>query len=434
MVKKTDPIELDNQMQEEMLANEDAVSENRTTEEWQQLFSEIADNQAVASEESDTPIPDGEAVSDDEIFTVTDTEPNTEFVADNEDVTSLPKDPPAPKAKRAGRKKKVVAEVADDEKVTPTAISEPVIQSSRARQESVLTIDAGRRINSAETQEEAIWHEVHNAYRTYKILSGILGGLEQTANGQTLAIIDYKGFRVVIPLKEMMGSALHTNSDDHQDLLQRQNKIFSNMLGAEIDFVVKGINSKSRSIVASRREAMRRKRQQFYFNKDSSGYPLVYEGRIVQARIIAVAEKVVRVEVFGVEAAIIARNLSWVWIGDAREHYAVGDQLLVKVSKINGQHEQDISLVLDAKSLQKNTMQESLQKCRLQSKYIGKVVDIYKGVVYVRLSNGVNAVAHSCYDRRMPGKKDDVSFAVTRIDEDRSIAVGIITRIIKQNL
>ena len=33
-----------------------------------------------------------------------------------------------------------------------------------------------------------------------------------------------------------------------------------------------------------------------------------------------------------------------------------------------------------------------------------------------------------------PEKKDDVSFAVTRLDEERGIAVGIITRIIKQNL
>jgi hypothetical protein len=34
----------------------------------------------------------------------------------------------------------------------------------------------------------------------------------------------------------------------------------------------------------------------------------------------------------------------------------------------------------------------------------------------------------------MPGKKDDVSFAVTHIDEERGVAVGIITRIIKQNI
>ena len=55
-------------------------------------------------------------------------------------------------------------------------------------------------------------------------------------------------------------------------------------------------------------------------------------------------------------------------------------------------------------------------------------------LLYTSLSNGVNAVAHSCYDYRMPGKKDDVSFAVTRLDMERGVAVGIITRIIRQNL
>ena len=76
----------------------------------------------------------------------------------------------------------------------------------------------------------------------------------------------------------------------------------------------------------------------------------------------------------------------------------------------------------------------ALKRCRVQSKYAGRVTDVHKGIVYVRLSNGVNAVAHSCYDRRTPGKKDDVSFVVTKLDEERSIAVGIITRIIRQNL
>lgn len=32
------------------------------------------------------------------------------------------------------------------------------------------------------------------------------------------------------------------------------------------------------------------------------------------------------------------------------------------------------------------------------------------------------------------GKKDEVSFVVTRIDEDRNVAVGLISRIIKQNI
>lgn len=66
--------------------------------------------------------------------------------------------------------------------------------------------------------------------------------------------------------------------------------------------------------------------------------------------------------------------------------------------------------------------------------YAGRVTDVHRGIVYVRLANGVNAVAHPCYDHRMPGKKDDVSFVVTKLDTEHSIAVGIITRIIRQNL
>ena len=53
---------------------------------------------------------------------------------------------------------------------------------------------------------------------------------------------------------------------------------------------------------------------------------------------------------------------------------------------------------------------------------------------FFRLELGVNAIAHSCYNSRTVGKKDKVSFVVTHIDEERNVAVGIITRIIKQNI
>ena len=91
----------------------------------------------------------------------------------------------------------------------------------------------------------------------------------------------------------------------------RQNKLLGNMLGAEIDFVVRGIDSGSRSVVASRRDAMLRKRQLFFLAPGPGGHPRIEAGRIVQARVIAVAEKTVRVEVFGVETSILARDLAW---------------------------------------------------------------------------------------------------------------------------
>ena len=81
-----------------------------------------------------------------------------------------------------------------------------------------------------------------------------------------------------------------------------------------------------------------------------------------------------------------------------------------------------------------NTSKENLKNCRVQGKYACTVEDIHKGTVFVRLELGVNAIAHSYYDNHTIGKKDKVSFVVTHIDEERNVAVGIITRIIRQNL
>ena len=299
----------------------------------------------------------------------------------------------------------------------------------------VLTIRSREDVTTEEEREDIIWHEIRNAYRTRRILTGKLGGIEQTDNKKTIAIVDYKGFRIIIPLKEMMIQLLRTGTEqEYSELMLRQNKILNNMLGADMDFIVKGIDSKTFSVVASRREAMLRKRQLFYLDTDPSGAYRIYEGRIVQARVIAVAEKVIRVEVFGVETSIMARDLAWDWIGDAHERFSVGDEVLVRVQKVRREALEDIGIRVDIKSISQNTSQDNLQKCRIQSKYVGKVTDVHKGVVYIRLSNGVNAIAHSCYDYRTPGKKDDVSFAVTRLDVERGVAVGIITRIIRQNL
>ena len=149
---------------------------------------------------------------------------------------------------------------------------------------------------------------------------------------------------------------------------------------------------------------------------------------------IAVAEKGIRVEIFGVECSIVAKDLAWYWIGDAREYYSIGDNVLVRIQSVQRDSVETIKVVADVRSVTQDNTLENLRKCKVQSKYAGKVTDIHKGVVFIRLSNGVNAIAHSCYDFRTPGKKDDVSFVVTRLDEDHGVAVGIITRVIRQNL
>ncbi len=298
---------------------------------------------------------------------------------------------------------------------------------------SILTLSADAEVETPESREDTIWHELQNAYRTRKILTGTLGGIEKMEGGGTIAVVYYKEMRIVIPLAEMMINLVEDAAHDYGELVQRQNKILGNMLGCEIDFIIKGLDNASRSVVASRKDAMYKKRQIFYM-PDANEISRVCEDRIVQARVIAVAEKVVRVEIFGTECSILARDLSWDWMGDATERFHVGEQILVRILSVKLHSLEDISVKADVKSENGNTSKENLSKCKIQGKYAGTVTDIHKGTVFVRLHIGVNAVAHSCYDNRLPGKKDEVSFVVTRIDSDRNVAVGLISRIIKQNI
>lgn len=375
------------------------------------------------------------------------TETGTE-VADVENTAASPAEAPEPEAaappKRTRKKK---ADAVDGESVpksqkaaakssdTKKKEAKDALRQSKPKADHILTLEVDAEVTTETHEMDAAWHEIQTSYRARRILTGMLGGVEETEVGKTLAIVDYKGFRVVIPLKEMLVKLeKNLHGAAYTDMIRRQNMLLSNMLGCEIDFIVKGLDAKTRTVVASRKEAMLKKRQIFYMNKDASGQYRIYEGRTAQARVIAVAEKAVRVEVFGVECSIMARDLSWDWIGDANERFSVGDEVLVRVLEVRRDNIEDLSIRADIKSVSENTNRTYLKQCRIQSKYAGKVTDVHKGVVYVRLNNGANAIAHTCLDRRTPGKKDDVSFAVTHIDEERGVAGGIITRIIKQHL
>ncbi|MBR1700367.1 MAG: S1 RNA-binding domain-containing protein [Lachnospiraceae bacterium] len=318
------------------------------------------------------------------------------------------------------------------ERPAPTSKKETKQPAKSPAPSTILTLNVDDEVETPQSREDTIWHELQNAYRTHKILTGILGGIERSENGSTIVVIYYKEMRVVIPLSEMMINLPQDDAHDYGELNLRQNKILGNMLGCEVDFLIKGLENASRSVVASRKDAMLKKRQIFYL-PDANGNSRVCEDRIVQARVIAVAEKVVRVEIFGVECSILARDLSWDWLGDATESFHVGEQLLVRILSVKCNSVDDISVKADVKSVDGNS-KTNLNKCKIQGKYAGTITDIYKGTVFVRLHIGVNAIAHSCYDSRMPGKKDEVSFVVTKIDEERNVAVGLISRIIRQNI
>lgn len=344
-------------------------------------------------------------------------------------------EPPAaePPASTPRRRRASAAASEQGEAASP-ALTRRRRAASTAPAPKVLAIDEESKVQSAEEKEAYLWMELRNSLRTKRPLSGILGGVERTSSGLPLAIVYYKDMRVVIPATEMnIRLEDHRESGD-KELHNRYAQILSWMMGAEIEFTVSGLDRRSGSVVASRADAMRRKQRQFFLTPGRDGRPLVQEGTVAEARVIAVSERVVRVEIFGVEFPIFAREVAWEWVDDCNDYYGIGDRVLVKILSIDRSDPGNIRLQASIRETVPNPAKENIKKCVVQGKYIGKVTDVNRNAIYVRLNVGVNAVALAVHDRRTPCRKDNVSFVVTRIDEEAGIAIGIITRIIKQYL
>ena len=114
--------------------------------------------------------------------------------------------------------------------------------------EGILTIDVDSHVETMEEQEDARWHQLLNAHRTRKILTGQLRGIEKLESGWMVAVTYFNGFRIIIPMNEMMIN-LQGDGRENADTLNRQVRIANNMLGCDIDFIIKDLDNKSRRAI-----------------------------------------------------------------------------------------------------------------------------------------------------------------------------------------
>ena len=111
-------------------------------------------------------------------------------------------EPPAPMAPTGEDAPSDDGEAAAAE--VPASLAEPLAEAApaptstprrtaapRRSEPSILTIRSREDVETQEDREDIIWHEIHNAYRTRRILTGKLGGIEQLDNRKTVAVVDY---------------------------------------------------------------------------------------------------------------------------------------------------------------------------------------------------------------------------------------------------
>lgn len=90
----------------------------------------------------------------------------------------------------------------------------------RAVYDGVLTINVDAHVESMEEQEEARWHQLLNAHRTRKIMTGQLGGIEKLESGWMVAVTYFNGFRIII----QRGSTYHQGSYRRKEIQDDRNK------------------------------------------------------------------------------------------------------------------------------------------------------------------------------------------------------------------
>ena len=265
----------------------------------------------------------------------------------------------------------------------------------------VIMIDKGTRYEDDDERETA-WHSVKNAFLTRKILNGVLSGVETTPNDR--AIIAYS-------------------------------KILSSMVGAEISFVILSIENESKTIVASRNRANARNRKTFYFDKDAYGRYKIYEGSLVEARVVGINRNSVTLEIFGATVSVPAAELSWTWISDINELYSIGDRVMVKITEINGRDKDETDsfyITASVRQAQENEQAELISRTRKGNVFVGKVIDIRKGTYIIKLTNGLQAISHNSRSVKKVMKGDTVAYVVGFVDKQTMTVNGMITRIIKQ--
>ena len=323
-----------------------------------------------------------------------------------------------------------------DNSATPRPTGRSRNQSVQDTNATIVTLEVGGSVETQQDRDDEAWHEIKHSQYANRPLSGMLSKVERLDNIVQLAIVYYKGIRVSIPVSEMMITLSRPpgQSDTEYDI--RVTKLINRMMGTEIDFIVRGTtdDGNNRVAVASRKAAMLSLRRRFYLNTGTNGRPVIYPGRVAEARIIAVSETAIRVDIFGVETSIRSNYLSWGNMGDIRDEFFVGNTILVYILSVSGDTPENISVKADLRSLTKDDSREKLANLKIQTNCIATVTNVSKGIATLSMADGTRAIAHECLDPlgRKPGRGDQVLFVVTRIDMLRGVALGIISRIVKR--
>lgn len=387
--------------------------------------------ECVPEAETEIPKTDSEAVSE-ETPTTEENSPATDIAEEtDEPIPGAAEEPETsePKKTAAKRKKKTAtADTADEEE-------EPVEQKKTAKKRtavkpiSVISIDERRSVETEADKEKNDLIDLLESLRVGKILAGTIQGVERASDNHSMAVIYHGAFKIVIPAEEAV-----TAPDDYRDKSPEDvmHYLLTKRLGAEVDFIVKGIDQEANVAVASRLDAMKAKRKQYYFGTDREGNNLLYAGQCAEARVVSVIRAGIFIDLFGLEVYIPLRELSYQRMMNATEYFRPGQRILVKILELVRTDRNNIKVTASVKQSAENPYEKALRRYVVDNRYVGTVSIVDTNGVFVALDGGVDCLC-SYPKRGRPPRGARVTVRILGISRETNRIWGAITHIATPN-
>lgn len=292
---------------------------------------------------------------------------------------------------------------------------------------TVLSIDERPTVETDADKARNDLLDLLESQKTGRILTGTIQGVERPEDNpsRSLAVIYHGEFKVIIPAEEAVEPP-----DDYRGRLPEDvlHYMLTKRLGAEVDYIVKGIDPQSGLAVASRLEAMRAKRKEYYLGTDRDGNNLLYADVCAEARIVSVIRAGIFVDLFGLEIYIPLRELSYQRLMDAAAHFQPGQRILVKVLSVDRSDRSHIKATVSVKQAGENPYEKALRRYSVGNRYVGTVSMVDTNGVFVALDGGIDCLC-SYPKRGRPPKGSRVTVRILGINHDSNRIWGAITHI-----
>lgn len=264
-----------------------------------------------------------------------------------------------------------------------------------------------------EEKTSQAWIDIYASRQTGKILTGTLAAIEkyQTSNQTSDCAILYYGdeVKVIIPVQEM-------------NLSVEDRAVIRSMIGAEIDFIVKGIDRENEIAVGSRKEAMKL-RKELELNKHKAGDKVL-------VRVLSIGSNYAYVELYGVEVKLMKEDIAYGYVDNIRNYIQTGDKVQVLIKELDIENNK---IKLSMKELTKDPYENIETRYKQFSEYLGTIVSIKEYGIFVCIEKGIYTLCdHPYWAGYTPMVGDKVLIRIDKINVAERKIKSKLLRVVKK--